>query len=242
MVSHLMDVQAVKITLNDIRIKRNKWSLIANGTFHEGIHLVSGSVGSGKSTLAMMLAGLIPPVSGKIEQSGIKSCMLSLQFPEYHVTGLTIVQECASWGAVPEDILASTGLTGRAHDSPLSLSRGELKRLHLACVLAKEYDLILLDEPFSSLDCCQKKHLCERISSRQHGITIIFTHEQSILPNVNMIWEIDNGSLFRRGEPPDAILHWRTAPPLIRTLAGSGRLPRNISPEDIQEAACRIRE
>ena len=45
-----------------VRAVREYWSLSAQGTFGEGIHLVSGDVGSGKSTLALLLAGLFPGI------------------------------------------------------------------------------------------------------------------------------------------------------------------------------------
>ena len=133
------------------------------------MHLVSGDVGSGKSTLALMMAGLFPLSGGDIEKEEITSTMLSLQFPELHVTGLTVAEECTSWGVAPDEILDTVGLTGKKEISPLSLSRGELKRLHLACVLAKNYDLLLLDEPFSSLDCEEKVKLCARIRAKVTG-------------------------------------------------------------------------
>ena len=87
--------------------------------------------------------------------------MLSLQFPDLHVTGLSVAEECASWRVAPDEILNTIGLTEKKEVSPLSLRRGELKRLHLACVLAKDYDLLLLDEPFTSLRLRRKsKTLC----------------------------------------------------------------------------------
>jgi len=144
-----------------------------------------------------------------IEKKGIKSSTLSLQFPELSVTGLTITEECASWGADTNEILESTALNGRDHLSPLSLSRGELKRLHLACVLARNSDLLMLDEPFSSLDCREKAKLCDRIRQKRGGITVIFTHEQSILPHVDRIWEISEHTLVDCGRPPDAFFRWR---------------------------------
>src|SRR5512136_744378 len=102
-----MGVRLMKIILNDVYGIRDSWSLSAAGTFTEGIHLVSGDVGSGKSTLALMMAGLFPVSGGRIVKDDISSCMLSLQFPELHVTGLTLAEECSSWGVAPRDILAS---------------------------------------------------------------------------------------------------------------------------------------
>jgi len=232
----------VRITLNRVYVVRDHWSLSASGTFNEGIHLVSGEVGSGKSTLALMMAGLLAASNGDIENEEITTSMLSLQFPELHVTGLSVAEECASWGVAPDKILDATGLTGKKEASPLSLSRGELKRLHLACVLEKDYDLLLLDEPFSSLDCEEKVKLCTRIGQKSKGITIIFTHEQNILPRVKRIWEIADGTLVDCGTPPDAFTHWRHLPPIIKKLTALGSIPDNISPGDLLEAVCRIQE
>jgi energy-coupling factor transport system ATP-binding protein len=235
-----MGVLTIKIILDQVYAIRDRWSLTAAGTFEEGVHLVSGDVGSGKSTLALMIAGLFPMSGGSIKKEGITSTMLSLQFPELHVTGLNVAEECASWGVNPHDILGTTGLTGKRDISPLSLSRGELNRLHLACILAKNHDLLLLDEPFSSLDCEEKAKLCARIGKMSQGITIIFTHEQEILPRVTRIWEIVDGMLVDCGTPPDAFQNWHHVPPIIENLTALGCRPDNLSLEDLREAACRI--
>ncbi len=235
-----MEVLMVKIILNQLYAARDDWSLTASGTFNEGIHLVSGEVGSGKSTLAQMMAGLLPYSGGDLENKEITTSMLSLQFPELHVTGLSLAEECASWGVVPDEILNAIGLSGKKEVSPLLLSRGELSRLHLACVLAKDYDLLLLDEPFGSLDCEEKTRLCNLIGQKSQGITIIFTHEQDILPRVTRIWEIVDGTLVDCGKPPDAFQHWHHIPSVIKKLTALGCRPDNISLDDLQEAACRI--
>jgi energy-coupling factor transport system ATP-binding protein len=235
-----MEVLMVRISLNQVYAVRDQWSLTASGTFQEGVHLVSGDVGSGKSTLALLIAELFPLSGGSIEKAGITSTMLSLQFPELHITGLTIAEECTSWGIAPDKILGAIGLSGKRDFSPLSLSRGELSRFHLACILAKEYDLLLLDEPFGSLDCEEKAKLCTRIGQKSKSITIIFTHEQEILPRVTRIWEIVDNILVDCGTPPDAFRHWRHAPPIINKLTSLGYRPDNLSLDDLREAACRI--
>ena len=233
----------MKLTLNGVVVNRGEgagdWSVLADGIFSEGIHLVSGNVGSGKTTLAQGLAGLLLPASGAVIRDGITSVMLAFQFPEYQVTGLTVWEECESWGVVPDDVLTNTRLAGKEALSPLKLSRGELKRLHLACLLSHSYDLLILDEPFSSLDCLEKERVCQQLSERTSGITIIFTHEQQIFPRVDHIWEIENGRLVYRGRVPDALSSWQHAPELVRNLLAAGKCPANISPRDLVEAACR---
>jgi len=229
----------MRISLDRACAVRDHWSMTASGTFDEGVHLVSGITGSGKSTLALMMAGLFPLSGGSIVKKEMSSCMLSLQFPELQVTGRTLEEECTSWGAPAGEILEATGLAGRTNTSPLSLSRGELKRLHLACVFSKDYDLLLLDEPFSSLDCEEKSKTCTTIEQKP-GITVIFTHEQEILPRVSRIWEIADGRLTDCGRPPDAYERWHHVPPAVKRLAALGSLPHNLSTRDIREAACRI--
>jgi energy-coupling factor transport system ATP-binding protein len=207
--------------------------------FEEGIHLVCGDVGSGKSTLALLLAGLFNPVSGAVEREGIATAMIVFQFPEFHVTGPDLETECKAWGVDPAPVLAATGLIGRERTNPLDLSRGELKRLVLACVLARDYDLLILDEPFSSLDCAEKKRLCSLLSGRRNGITILFTHEQAFFPQVDRIWEIQEGMLHDRGSVPSALARWDHAPAMVKELIARGKIPANISPADLTEAACR---
>lgn len=226
----------MKITLDALRIARGDWQIAAEGTFTEGIHLISGDVGSGKTTLALALAGLGPATEGRIIPDSPGSRMISFQFPEYHVTGTTVAEECASWGLDPGRVLSGINMASKSGCDPLRLSRGELKRLHLACVLARDYDLLILDEPFSSLDVCEKQRICRSLSGRRHGITIIFTHEQAIFPRVDNIWEIRKSRLHSCGTPPDALADWEHAPAFIRALISRGRTPKNISPDDLGAA------
>jgi len=232
----------VRLALESVSCNRPHWSLAADGTFDPGIHLVSGDVGSGKSTLALLMAGLAVPDQGTVIREGIGSAMLSFQFPEFHVTGLSVADECRSWGLEPDSALLSAGIDIPAERPALSLSRGELKRLHLACLLSREYDLLLLDEPFSSLDCPGKEWAAREISKKTRGITVIFTHEQCIFPHTDHIWEIRNGILADCSAMPGAIRAWEHAPALIRRLVAEGKIPDDLTQDSIVEAACRIRE
>ena len=229
----------MKLTLESVHFTRGNWSLSAHGEFQEGVHLVTGVVGSGKSTLAMMIAGITQPSSGSFLQEAVSSQMISFQFPEYHVTGSSVGEEIRSWGLDPDLITARVNLIGKTDIPPLHLSRGELKRLHLECILSGPYDLLILDEPFSSLDCIEKERICREISQRQTGITIIFTHEQAIFPKVNFLWEIKENKLCYLGRVPEALDRWSLAPKIVRDLIAANRVPSNISPQDIEEAACR---
>lgn len=231
----------MRVDIKDITFSRGPFTLQGTGTFGEGIHLVSGPVGSGKSTLALLLAGLLDPAGGSIQRYDISSALLLLQFPEHHVTRPTIADEVASWGLDPDDLLAQADLSGRGDDDPFHLSRGELKRLILACMIAQSPDLLMLDEPFGSLDCVAKQRACRLIEERNEGITVLFSHERAVLPGVDTIWEMECGTLQALGSVPDAIPRWRHAPPYLTYALQEGGRPENIRLRDAQEAICRIR-
>ncbi len=108
--------------------------------------------------------------------------------------------------------------------------------------MSADADLLILDEPFSALDCREKRVVCRGITERGHGTVIICTHEQTWLPPVDFIWEMMGGTLVSYGRVPAAISRWGLAPRHIRDLLEQGLVPENISPESVMEAACRTRE
>lgn len=158
--------------------------------------MISGRIGSGKSTLGSALAGLSRIESGKILLEGCGSPVLLMQFPEYQVTGPTVVREISSWG-IPSGGPVFSSLDVEISDrDPFTLSRGELKRLMLACVFSKDPDILILDEPYASLDTSAKEVLTNLLESRR-GITIVFSHETEYAPNLAQRWKIQNGGLHR---------------------------------------------
>ncbi|MBP1929305.1 energy-coupling factor transport system ATP-binding protein [Methanolinea mesophila] len=230
----------MRVVFEDTGFSRDLFAVRASGSFPEGVHLVSGPVGSGKTTLALAATGLRSPERGKIVREGVTKFTLSQQFPEYHVTGTTLKEEIAGWGIEPDAILEKTGFSGQGSRDPFSLARGELKRVHLACVFAGDWDLLVLDEPFSGLDCREKTRIASEIGLLKAKIVIIFTHEQTIFPRVDRVWEIRDGSLEDLGTFPEAFLQWKGAPPILRTLREKGVIPRNLTGKDLLEAACRM--
>jgi len=229
----------MRVFLDDMILRRGSFRLSASGLFSEGVHLVTGPVGSGKSTLALALAGAFRPDAGHIVKEGIGSSTLALPFPEYHVTGETLEREAASWGLPPVPVLEAAGLRGRGGEDPISCSQGELKRLVLSCILARNWDLLILDEPYSLLDCTWKATLSGMLGERRRGITVLLTHEDENLPRVDEIWEIQAGRLVSLGKVPGAITRWSRPPGYIRAALEAGALPGNITPDDARDAVCR---
>lgn len=232
----------MKLVLDSVKKSYGSWSLDAEGEFLPGVHLISGRVGSGKTTLSLIAAGILTPDSGRIAGEGIQSRTLSLQHPEYHVTEPTLAREASSYGIDPATALRLAGLDGLDGKDPFALSRGELKRYHLTCLMLRTWDLLILDEPFSGLDCREKYRQCRTIEEKKKGIVLVFTHEQRVLPRSEYLWELQDGRLTFLGRIPEAIRHWQSPPLHLRYLLEKGIVPDNLSEEDLLEAACRIRD
>ncbi|MFA7342363.1 MAG: energy-coupling factor ABC transporter ATP-binding protein [Candidatus Methanomethylophilaceae archaeon] len=225
----------------DIIVARGGFQVACQASFGPGVHMISGQVGSGKTTLALAMASLIP-YQGRLDKEGMGDVLMSFQFPEHHITASRLDDEVRSWGLDPEQVLPGIGLDDRRGSDPLHLSRGGLKRLNLACVLARDPDLLILDEPFSSLDCVAKSQLCRAIEDRKGKITLLFSHERSVLPRVDTLSHVEYGRLIHHGTVPGSIAAWQGAPPYIRQALQSGARPENITHKDVREAICRMRD
>jgi energy-coupling factor transport system ATP-binding protein len=79
------------------------------------------------------------------------------------------------------------------------------------------------------------------IEERDKGVTIVFSHEQAVLPRVDAVWEVEAGTLTALGSVPGAIPRWRHAPPYLRYALEQGARPENIRLADAREALCRTR-
>lgn len=159
------------------------------------ITVLVGRSGCGKSTLLRLLGGEIQPDSGSITMPAhYRSTML---YPEPYLI---------SWTSVLNNIALASGVdyTPEARDekarrimklvqlekyeafTPTQLSTGMKQRLGLARALASQSQLLLMDEPFASLDFCTRAELQQQLLNIQAAMprTIVFvTHqlEEAIL-------------------------------------------------------------
>ena len=91
------------------------------------------------------------------------------------------------------DIFERVGLKGKENSYPKQLSGGEKQRVAIARAFLFEHDLLLMDEPFSSLDLNLKKSLMELVFSlwRERGGSVVFVthdvHEAVILAHRALI-------------------------------------------------------
>ncbi|MEX1049087.1 MAG: ABC transporter ATP-binding protein [Akkermansiaceae bacterium] len=187
-----------------------------------------GESGSGKTTLLRLLAGLEKPDSGSISLDGrLLSSPASIVPPEQRGIGLVFqhhalfphftVDKNIGFGlrhlsrdermAVIEQLLALVGLAKFGARYPHELSGGERQRIALARALAPEPRLLLLDEPFSSLDARLRHAVRDdtRAILKERGATALFvTHDTGdALSIADRIVVLKHGQLQQDGAPPE---------------------------------------
>ncbi|HZE97044.1 MAG TPA: ABC transporter ATP-binding protein [Planctomycetota bacterium] len=145
---------------------------------------VLGPSGAGKTTLLRAIAGLEPPDSGRVLLDGRDAASMP---PRERGIGF-VFQDLALWPylSVAEHLEESTraigpllerfGLRGLEPKRPHELSGGERQRLALARAFASSPRLLLLDEPFSSLDPLLRRGLADTLADlhRERGTTTIY--------------------------------------------------------------------
>lgn len=151
--------------------------------------VIVGRSGCGKSTLLKLLAGKEQPDAGEIAMpEGWHSAMLS---PEPYVISWTNVQRNVAMacgvGKTPEeryekarDFVRLVGLEDYADLTPVEPSTGMKQRLGLARVLAGQAELLLMDEPFASLDFLTREELQTQLLGIQQKMPrtiILVTHQ-----------------------------------------------------------------
>jgi ABC-type Mn2+/Zn2+ transport system ATPase subunit len=193
-----------------------------------------GTNGSGKSTLLKTLVGLIPPVRGSLkifgeapQQSARRTAYLS----QFHSTAFILplrVFDVVSMGRY-----AARGLTGRFNgedhdividsmrrmdisnlrDKPLrSLSGGQQQRVYIAQALARQADLLILDEPTAGLDAGAREIYQQMLRDElcRGASIVIATHDiQEAMDCTYTMLLARKVIAFGRGEKvitPDALL------------------------------------
>ena len=214
-----------------LKLEHLVWNLssgegIINGidlTIKEGrLVVVTGPNGGGKTTLAKLIAGLESPASGKILFEGKDIASMNItdrarlgiayafQQP-VRFKGLTVrdILELAAGQKLSEDrlcdLMGKVGLCANEYiDRELnaSLSGGEIKRIEIASVLARNAKLSIFDEPEAGIDLWSFSRLVEAfqdLRSQGHGTLLIISHQERILSIADEIVGVPNGRVRAAG-------------------------------------------
>jgi NitT/TauT family transport system ATP-binding protein len=151
---------------------------------------VVGPSGCGKTTLLKCISGLLEPTAGEVRTDGT----LALVFQEYSRSlfpWMTVRQNVAfplrrkktdkaQVRSIVEQTLASVGLEETLDRYPWQLSGGMQQRVAIARALAFKPQLLLMDEPFASVDAQTRADLEDLVLElrRDYEVTIVFvTHD-----------------------------------------------------------------
>jgi sulfonate transport system ATP-binding protein len=142
-----------------------------------------GRSGSGKSTYLRVLAGLDPEIEGTVvvaEQRAVVFQDARLVPWKRVFANIVLGLDGADARSRAERVLGEVGLGRHAEAWPATLSGGEAQRVALARALARNPDLLLLDEPFGALDALTrlKMHeLLRELCARYEPAVLLVTHD-----------------------------------------------------------------
>ena len=162
--------------------------------------------GSGKTTLLHLMVGLLRPRAGEVEMFGAvrrreedfrevrERAGLLFQDPEDQLFCPTVMEDVAfgplNLGRSREEVpsivarvLGRLGLEGYEERITYKLSGGEKRLVSLACVLAMEPDVLLLDEPAAGLDDATWDGLTEVLGGLDHSMLVV-SHDRRFLKAV----------------------------------------------------------
>ncbi|MFC4321743.1 amino acid ABC transporter ATP-binding protein [Litchfieldia salsa] len=200
---------------------------------------ILGPSGSGKSTLLRCINFLEQPTSGIVEISGkrvnvetakkadVQSLRLStgMVFQQYNLfknltvlqnvmVGLTSVKKVSTIEAkkISTDILEKVGLQDRLNHYPVQLSGGQQQRVGIARALALNPEVLLFDEPTSSLDPELVSEVLTVIKdvAKEGNTMLIVTHELNFAREISdRVIFMENGIIIEEGTAEQLFNHPR---------------------------------
>lgn len=217
-----------------------------------------GPSGCGKTTLLNLAAGILNLQAGEINLDGQLMASKTLNPPpEKRPIGLVFqdgalfphmnVRDNIQFGmsksenkdALTAQLLKQVGLPGYEARFPHTLSGGQQQRVAVARALAAKPAVLLMDEPFASIDIALRRRLradMRRALKANDGVSIIVTHDpEEAMEIADKIAVMDQGRIIQFGTPFD--LYQNPQSLSVAKLTGNGTsLPAKIDKDMITSA------
>jgi ATP-binding cassette subfamily B protein len=215
---------------------------------------VLGRIGSGKSTLLQLLVRLLDPSSGRIEIDGIAvqdwplaELRRAVAFvPQEPFLFSESVRENLSYddptrplervraAAEAADFAEAVARFPNGYDTEVGergvlLSGGQRQRLTLARALIREAPVLLLDDPFASVDGETEERILAKLTRLRAGRTTIWvTHRLSAARAAQRVVVLDHGRIAEHGTPGELRARGGLFAELERTQSRAERLAREL--------------
>ena len=197
--------------LESLAVGYGDHALLKNLEFHvrfgARIALV-GANGSGKTTLLRTIAGWIPALAGQARLGSNVKIGYMAQEQETLDPSLNAYKMICKVAPLSETdartFLHRFLFSGDEVFLPVGyLSYGERARLALACLVAEECNLLLLDEPINHLDIPSRTRFEQALASFE-GTVIAVVHDRYFIASfANEIWRVEGDHILRRGTADD---------------------------------------
>ncbi|MBR2589482.1 MAG: ABC transporter ATP-binding protein [Clostridia bacterium] len=187
----------------------------------ESLHIGAGEIaafaganGSGKTTLLRLLSGVEKASEGKIT---IPAEILYMPQQCYAFRGNLIKNITLGSGdkAAAMRLLEALELSALAEKPASSLSGGELQRLALCRLLARECKVLLLDEPTSACDARGEQLVMQAVREYQkaHSCTVLMTTHSPVIAaqGCDRLVILNSGNIEADGVPREVLMHPETA-------------------------------
>ena len=190
--------------------------------------VITGPNGGGKSTLAKLIMGIEKPTEGEILFDGEDITAMSIderakrkigyafqQPPRFKGISVRKLLSLAHGKDLDEEIccsyLTDVGLCSKDYlnrDVDASLSGGEVKRIEIASILARDLKLSIFDEPEAGIDLWSFAKLVEtfqKLQRESRQSIILISHQERIMQLADEIIIIENGAIKTKGKRDDIL-------------------------------------
>lgn len=197
--------------------------------FEDGsFSVITGPNGGGKSTLARLIMGIEKPTSGKILWNGIDITDMDITQRAKHKIGYAFQQPPRFKGMSVQRLLSLAHGSDVGHDACCeylsavglcandylhrdvdgSLSGGEVKRIEIATLLARDLGMAIFDEPEAGIDLWSFAKLVETFQELHENkdlSILLISHQERIMQMADEILIIENGRIARRGSKDEVL-------------------------------------
>ena len=189
--NHILNLKGISVEKNDVCILEDINLEIKQGDFLN----IYGSNGAGKTTLLKLLSGLTEPTAGEIKFNN--DDFMDKVFILGHKNGIKLnltVLENLQFISNNQDIkkiksvIEKYELTSKMNTLAKYLSHGQQKRVALMKAMINDYDVWLLDEPYSGLDQAGEEILDKILINhiKNSGAVVITNHKEIKKEKINI--------------------------------------------------------